>query len=598
MSHTNTAAAPEVSRQRADELVGWLREYASRRINSRLIDERRSIPPHIILDFGNRGLLGMQVSEGFGGLGLRQVDALRVLEQLGAIDQTLAAVVFTHGINGTRPIQYHAREALRDRLLPRLASGRELAAFALSEPAAGSNLGGLASRAQPDGQGGWRLRGVKRWNSSSWAGVISVFVRQVDDRGRAGGLTGFVVHQGSPGLRVGPEALTLGLRGSVQSSLFLEDVAVRPEQLLGEPGRGMDVAEDALAIGRLSVSAVCLGGLKRCAQLLARYSGRRTVASGSLLENPIVLAALGELTALAGAIGALVDQVAGRLDAGRLVPPEVPMAAKIIAAEGLYWAAGQLVQFLGGRGYMENNLAPQILRDARLWSIGEGASEPLTIGVGRKARLTDAVDGYLRSHPAGIELADLVAESAREIGERCLNLTGPFADRSSAQLWADTLIGQVAADAMLLAAVREAHRRDPSERLARSVEWAAIRLARKVRRAREGSAEERLMATPSEVDATLAFFAGSIGDVEQTLAGEEYELDPYLKKTPDLPRDDLPGQAIIHDGARTAAPRSEIAGAAPMPDDTGGDRTTQMLRRRLAAERVGKRASHPDERLT
>jgi alkylation response protein AidB-like acyl-CoA dehydrogenase len=601
MTDLMTPAAPEVSRQRADTLLDWLREYASVRINSRLIDERRSIPPHIILDFGNSGLLGMQVPEVFGGLGLRHVDHLRLFEQLGAIDQTLAAVVFTHGVNGTRPIQFHARPALRDLLLPRLASGRELAAFALSEPAAGSNVGGIASQAQSDGQGGWRLRGLKRWNSSSWAAVISVFVRDVDERGRPGGLTGFVVRQGSPGLRIGPEALTVGLRGSVQNSLLLDDVPVGPEHLLGERGRGMDIAEDALSVGRLCIATVCAGALKRCAQLMARYCGRRTVASGRLLDNPVVLAALGELTARVVALDALVDQVARRLDVGQSVPPEIPMAAKIIGAEGLNWAAGQLMQFLGGRGYMENNLAPQILRDARLWSIGEGASEPLTIQVGRKTRLTDAIAGYLRSDPAGVELAQLLSESASEIGERCLNLSGGFADRSSAQLWADTLIGQVASDAILLAAAREAHRQSPSEHLARSVDWAAIRLGRRLRRARAGSPEERLMARASEIDATLALFAASIGDVEQTLAGEEDELDQYLKKSPGADRipqaHDLPGHAILDDAATTTAPAPDTALAAPSSRERGRDRTNQALGERLVAARAGMRSSKPPRKL-
>ncbi len=140
-----------------------------------------------------------------------------------------------------------------------------LASFALSEPGAGANVGGIATLARPDGRGGWRLRGLKRWNSSSWAGVVSVFARLVDDHGRSAGLTGFVVRQGSPGLRIGPEALTMGLRGSVQNSLYLDDVAVGPDHLLGEPGRGMEVAEDALTIGRLCIASVCLGGLKRCA---------------------------------------------------------------------------------------------------------------------------------------------------------------------------------------------------------------------------------------------------------------------------------------------------------------------------------------------
>src|SRR5262249_49663532 len=155
---TAPPAPADVSRTRAGELIDWLRRYAADRINSRLIDERRCVPPYVILDFGNRGLLGMQVPEAYGGLDLRHADYLRVLEQLAAIDQTLAAIVFTHSVLGTRPILGYATPETRDEILPLLASGRELAAFALSEPVAGSNVAGVASEARPDGDGGWRLR--------------------------------------------------------------------------------------------------------------------------------------------------------------------------------------------------------------------------------------------------------------------------------------------------------------------------------------------------------------------------------------------------------------------------------------------------------
>ena len=287
----------EASRRKSGELIGWLREYAAERINSRLMDERRCIPPYIVLDFGNRGIMGLQVPQTHAGLGLRLVDSLRVLEQVAAIDVNLAAVVFLHNTNGIRPIQYHARPSLRDELLPILASGRELASFALSEPIAGSNLAGIASVALPQAGGGWRLRGLKRWNASSWAGVVSVFARLVGANGKPGGLTGFAVRQGTPGMRIGPEALTMGLRGSMQNSLFLNDVPVSPEHLLGEPGKGMAVVEDALSVGRVCTAAVCLGVMKRCAQLMVRYAGRRTIATGRLLENPITLAKLSTLTA-------------------------------------------------------------------------------------------------------------------------------------------------------------------------------------------------------------------------------------------------------------------------------------------------------------
>jgi acyl-CoA synthetase (AMP-forming)/AMP-acid ligase II/alkylation response protein AidB-like acyl-CoA dehydrogenase len=586
MRALDTPAEKEVSRQRADGLISWLREYSTDRINSRLIDERRCIPPYVILDFGNRGVLGMQVPEAYGGLGLRHVDCLRVLEQLAAIDLTLASVVFLNGTNGIRPIQGYATPAVREELLPRLASGRELASFALSEPVAGANVGGIASEARSDGLGGWRLRGLKRWNSSSWAGVVSVFARLVDDGGRLGGLTGFVVRQGSPGLVIGPEALTMGLRGSVQNTLYLNDVAVAPADLLGAPGRGMEVAEDALTIGRLCIAAVCLGGLKRCMQLLVRYSQRRMVATGQLLENPVVLATLGELAVLIDALEALKQQIALRLDSGQMVPAEVPMAAKVIGSEGLNWAAAQLMQLLGGRGYMENNLAPQILRDARVLSVGEGPNEPLTTQVGRKARHTGAISSYLMTDRDGSDVDAVLAAAIHEITDRCVSGFGPFGDRSKNQLWAEWLIGGVTCEALLLAAIRAAHRRAPIAHLRRALDWSELRFARTLQRARDGRPEDQLMPNSGDISALVERYAGAIGDLEEGLAGEEAELDALLsqKSASGIKSsvENLPG----HAAGTSEVPLLCRNNTAPQSDDAGKPQDRRELLAKVLRQRL------------
>src|SRR5260221_1192511 len=143
----------------------------------------------------------MEVPERYGGLGLGTRDALRVVEQLGAIDLTIASFVGVNNVLGVRPILRSGSAAMREEWLPVLARGRELAAFALTEPGAGSNPRAIAAKGVADGAGGWRLRGTKSWiGSGSWAGVINVFVRLED-----GGITAFAVRQGTLGLRQGAE---------------------------------------------------------------------------------------------------------------------------------------------------------------------------------------------------------------------------------------------------------------------------------------------------------------------------------------------------------------------------------------------------------
>ena len=194
----------------------------------------------------------MQIPEQYGGLALRNRDFLRVLEQLAAIDLSLASLVFIHNANGIRPVMGYARPELRAELLPILATGRELSAFALTEPAAGSNLPGIETSAEPDGPARWRLRGVKRWNASGWAGIISVFARLIDEKGRMGHVTGFVVRQGQPGLRFGPESLTMGVRSIMQNALILDGVVVEFESPAWRSrqgdGRGRRGAADRTAL--------------------------------------------------------------------------------------------------------------------------------------------------------------------------------------------------------------------------------------------------------------------------------------------------------------------------------------------------------------
>ena len=349
----------------ADDLILWLREYTATRINSHLIDERRCIPPYIVLDFGNRGLFGLRVPRRYGGLELSQSDTVRVLQQLGGIDLTLATFVSTHA-NGVHTIQKYGRALLQDELLPKFASGREISAFALTEPCAGSNPQAIETQAAKHGQGGWVLNGEKYLvDSGSWASVITVFARTSGEEQKDSNLSAFAVRQGTPGLVIGGESLTMGLRGMDQNTLSLRDVHVAPESLLGVVGAGNAIIQDTLSLARLNLSAKSIGGIKRCLQLLHRYASRRLLSTGIHWDNPVTRSRITQLVSAVTTVEALVRRMASALDAGEDVPTEAFLACKVVGSEYLWKAADTLVQVLGGRGYVETNIAPQILRDAR-----------------------------------------------------------------------------------------------------------------------------------------------------------------------------------------------------------------------------------------
>lgn len=529
-SRPEAGSAATASAARADELIAWLRDYARTRINSRLIDERRCIPPYIVLDFGNQGLLGMLVPLDQGGLGLRYRDMFRVIEQLAAIDLTLAVFVGLNNTLGVRTILRHAGPRRRAELLPRLASGRELAAFAFTEAGAGSNPWAIRATATSDGRGGFRLRGAKIWSgSSAWAGAINVFAHTLDADGRSRGISAFVVRAGAPGLRLGPEALTMGVRGMVQNTVVLEDVPALADDVLGTIGGGMEVAQDAMRHARLGLGALAIGGVKRCLQLMTRHAARRQVGTGRLLDNPVTLARLGELHAGLRALEALVGQAAEDIDRGQEPPEEAFCVAKIAGPELLGRAADQLVQLLGGRGYIESNLAPQMLRDARLLRIFEGPTETMQMFLGsRVIHAAAPFEAWLAVGRGAPTIAARLRVIAEEGGRRIEGASSSrIADRASRQRWAQYLVGEAAVAAALWAAAERSRRR--GEDMDAALAWAEAAFSRAALRLRVGADEEATMPDAQLAVARADALRATIGDVEQELPGADEQLDTLLR---------------------------------------------------------------------
>ena len=523
------AASADASRRRSEELIGWLRTYASERVNSRLMDERRCIPPHIVLDFGNHGLLGLQVPELYGGLALRNSDVVRVVEQLGAIDLTLALFVGNHNALGIRPLLKYGSPVVRDEWIPSLAHGRELAAFALTEPGAGSNPRAIAAKATSDSKGGWRLNGTKQWiGSASWAGVITVFV-QLSQPNQPSGVTAFALRQGAKGLRHGPEALTMGMRGMVQNAIFLNDVAVSDDNLLGTPGSGLEVAQDAMMFGRLGLAATAVGGMKRCAQLMLRYAQRRSISSGRLVENPVTLSRFTDLIASTAAVEAIVHTVADLLDEGVRVPDEVFVTCKISGTEYLWRAADDLVQLLGGRGYMESNIAAQILRDARVFRIFEGPTETLQTFLGASVlHAGNQLFAFLRDRLNGEDIVRRLHSAAEQIRALYADGSAVFQDRTAMLSWVHFQIGRVACAAILLAFLRHAAARSGAPTAGQPLAWADLQFDHAIASATQaGSGLHSLKA--QDVADTVSSYAASVGVVDQTCAGEDDALDWLLR---------------------------------------------------------------------
>jgi acyl-CoA synthetase (AMP-forming)/AMP-acid ligase II/alkylation response protein AidB-like acyl-CoA dehydrogenase/acyl carrier protein len=517
------------SRARAEAMTSWLRRYAARRLNSRLIDERRTVPPYVVLDLGNEGFFGLPVPQAYGGQALSNVDLMRVLQQLAAIDLTLATAVGVHNGLGLRPLLQFGPEALQRQLLPRLASGRQLAAYAQAEPHAGSNPQAMRARARRV-DGGWRLCADKHLiGLASWSGLMTVLAKAVDRDGSALGPIALLVAEDSAGLVHGPEALTMGMRGMVQNALRCEDVFVPDSHVLLAPGEGMQVADDALGFARLIIGALSVGAMKRCAQLMARYAARREVATGRLLDNPVSIVRLHELTCAVWAMEALVDAVATALDARCPLPQHACLACKCVGAELLWETADRLVQMLGGRGYLENNGAPQMLRDARVLRILEGPTETLYMQLGGAAAPNCGAERILADALALPSLAAELGAAVAAIRARAADAR-LFAGESAAMQWLDFRIGELCAYALLLgAAERRAQDGQGGAQASAALEWARARFdgVRNAIAAEQDAA--RAAPSPAVLLERIAAFSEAVGDVDQQLAGEDQEMDSLLR---------------------------------------------------------------------
>ena len=256
--------------------------------------------------------------------------------------------------------------------------------------------------------------------------------------------------------------------------------------------------------------------------------------------------------------------------------------AKIAASDALWQASDDLVEMLGGRGYMENNPAPQILRDCRMLRIGEGANELMTLSVGRRVNHSERLHAFLRDRLGCPELSEQLKDVSRRVQERCLLRGAPFADRSAALSWAFTLIGRVSIRGTVMASARAAARRSPSDLLHRAAELASLRFEAELDEALRGHASESFLMGPAAITAAVAGYVDAIGDLEPAPPGVEEAIDPLLRRDPTgggfpalghLPGNVVPG-AIAHD------PAAEVEALTP---EQKRRLAAQLLLRRQAA---------------
>src|SRR3954464_13727265 len=358
---------------RIRHLVKQAREFAET-YDPRKVEEERWIGDDKIAELGERGLTGLYVPTEYGGAGLTQTGYCRGSEEFAQIDATLSVVMGVHQSIGMKGIVMHGSDEQKSRLLPDLATGRKLAAFALTEPNAGSAAHGIESRAvrQPDGS--WKLNGEKRYiGNGSKASTLVTFARaEVNGEDRHVAL---IVEKGMEGFEVGDRFDTMGLRANDLRALRFHDVRIPPENVLGEPGEGFRIAMSILNNGRLSLGTGSVGASKWLLDNIIRHVRERRQFGMALADFELVQEKIGWMVSFTFGLESMAYLTTGLVDAG--VPDYSLESAmcKVAATEFIWYAANRVLQLKGGEGYMRDEPYEKLLRDIRIFPIFEGAND-------------------------------------------------------------------------------------------------------------------------------------------------------------------------------------------------------------------------------
>lgn len=324
---------------------------------------------------GPLGLLGLNIPEEYGGAGVDAVSAAIAIEELGWGCGSTALAIAAHNGLGCAPIAQFGSEALKQHFLTGAASGEgNLAALALTEPGAGSDLkGGVKTRAERQGDD-WLINGAKMWcTNASLAGYIITLVR-TDPRGGSRSLSLIVVPTDMPGLHIGPPEKKMGLKGSPTHAVTYENVRVPAHNLLGQEGQGLPQTLAVLDGGRIGIGALSVGLAQAAYEESLRYAKERQAFGQPISEFQAIQWMLADAATEIQAARWMVYYAAWRKGLGLPITKEAAMA-KLFATEMAERVCRNAIQVHGGYGYSREFPVERIYRDARLMTIGEGTSE-------------------------------------------------------------------------------------------------------------------------------------------------------------------------------------------------------------------------------
>lgn len=358
-------------------MVQTVKDFVDNEVDpiSQQIDEDDRVPEEIIQKARELGLFGLSIPEEYGGVGsIGMLGKCIIYEQLGRTANGFTTLLGAHTGIGTTGIVELGTEEQKKKYLPALASGEKLAAFALTEPEAGSDAASIKTTAVKKGDR-YILNGVKHFiTNGPDADVFTIIAVTDKSKGAKGGTTAFIVEKSFPGFKVGTIEKKMGLRGSHTSEIILEDCEVPEENVLGNIGEGYINALKILAKGRVGLAARCVGSMQKLLELATQYAQQRVQFGKPISSFQAIQHMLAEMAVDIEATKWFAYRVAWMVDQGEKVIKEAA-AVKLFASEAYGRVVDKAVQIFGGMGYMKEFPIERYYRDARITRIYEGTSE-------------------------------------------------------------------------------------------------------------------------------------------------------------------------------------------------------------------------------
>ncbi|HWW42655.1 acyl-CoA dehydrogenase [Pedobacter sp.] len=359
------------------------RDFAQTELKPGVIerDEHQKFPAEQVKKLGELGFLGMMVSEKYEGSGLDALSYVLVMEELSKIDASASVVVSVNNSLVCYGLESYGSEYQKEKYLKPLASGREIGAFCLSEPEAGSDATSQQTTAEDKGDY-YLLNGTKNWITNGGTASTYLVIAQTHRELKHKGINAFIVEKGMEGFTVGPKENKLGIRGSDTHSLMFNDVKVPKENRIGEDGFGFKFAMKTLEGGRIGIAAQALGIAAGAYELALAYSKERKAFGKPIADHQAIAFKLADMATQIEAARLLVYKAAWLKDQGQSYTLAGSMA-KLYASKVAMDVTVEAVQIHGGYGFVKEYHVERLMRDAKITQIYEGTSEIQKVVISR-----------------------------------------------------------------------------------------------------------------------------------------------------------------------------------------------------------------------